>query len=71
VTLDLGRSFSSGTRVDLRAGGLSATTGITIGGKTIPSTGVAPAPNTTPVQVSGTTASVTVPAGSAAVITFS
>nr|WP_237554866.1 glycosyl hydrolase family 79 C-terminal domain-containing protein [Streptomyces sp. SID4948] len=70
VQLDLGSSFTSGRRVDLTAGGLTATGGITLGGQSVQSDGSLPAPAATPVAVNGATVTVAVPAGSAAILTF-
>lgn len=70
LTLDLGANFTSGTRINLTAASLTATTGITIGGQSVSSNGTLPTPTTTPVTVSGDTLNVTIPAGSAALITL-
>ena len=72
VQLDLGASFSHASQTALTAsGGLTATSGITLGGQTVQSGGTLAAPITTSWAVSGDTATVTVPAGSAQIITFS
>ena len=72
VQLDLGATFSHASQVALTAsGGLTATSGITLGGQTVQSNGTLAAPTTTSFTVSGDTATVTVPAGSAQIITFS
>ena len=71
VQLSLGGSYHSGTRETLTASGLTATTGITLGGQTVQPNGTLPAPTTTPVTVNGNTLTVTVPAGSAAFLTLS
>ena len=72
VQLDLGATFSHASQVALTAsGGLTATSGITLGGQTVQSNGTIAAPTTTSFTVSGDTATVTVPAGSAQIITFS
>jgi hypothetical protein len=74
VTLDLGAAFHLGRAATLAtssAAGLSATTGITLGGQQVgPYGGILP-PRYTPVAVNGTTATVTLQAGSAAIIQFS
>jgi Ricin-type beta-trefoil lectin domain/Glycosyl hydrolase family 79 C-terminal beta domain len=71
LQLDLGASFTSGEQVSLTAsGGLSATSGITLGGQTVQSDGALAAPTETPLSVDGDTATVTVPAGSAELLTF-
>ncbi|HEX4725622.1 MAG TPA: glycosyl hydrolase family 79 C-terminal domain-containing protein [Pseudonocardiaceae bacterium] len=71
VQLALGGTYHSGTRVNLTAGSLTATTGITLGGQTVAANGTLHAPTTTPVTVNGTTLNVTVNAGSAAFLTLS
>ena len=72
VQLDLGATFSHASQVAMTAsGGLTATSGITLGGQTVQSNGTIAAPTTTSFTVSGDTATVTVPAGSAQIITFS
>jgi hypothetical protein len=70
VQLNLGGTYHSGTRVNLTASGLTATTGITLGGQTVAANGTLHAPTTTPVTVNGSTLTVTVPAGSAAFLTL-
>jgi len=70
LELDLGASFSSGQRVDLTAGGLTATSGITLGGQSVQANGTLAAPTGTSLTVNGTTLDVTVPAGSASLITL-
>jgi hypothetical protein len=70
LQLDLGATFHSGTRVNLTASGLSATSGITLGGKSVQADGTLPAPATTAVTVNGMTLAVSVPAGSAAILTL-
>jgi hypothetical protein len=70
VQLSLGGSYHSGTRVNLTGGGLTATTGITLGGQTVQSNGTLAPPTTTPLTVNGNTLNVTVPAGSAAFLTL-
>ena len=72
VQLDLGATFSHASQVAMTAsGGLTATSGITLGGQTVQFNGTIAAPTTTSFTVSGDTATVTVPAGSAQIITFS
>jgi hypothetical protein len=72
VTLDLGASYSHASQVALTAsGGLTATSGITLGGQTVQSGGTIAPPTTTSFPVSGDTSTVTVPAGSAEIITYS
>ena len=73
VTLNLGAGFRSGRLTALTtssAAGLAATTGITLGGQQVGSNGTLPRPRSTPVSVHGQSATVTVPAGSAAIIQF-
>ncbi|MHA6765640.1 glycosyl hydrolase family protein [Streptacidiphilus sp. PAMC 29251] len=70
LQLNLGASYTTGRRVNLTASGLTATTGVTLGGQTVQADGTLPAPTTTPVAVNGSTLTVTVPAGSAAILTL-
>jgi Ricin-type beta-trefoil lectin domain len=71
LQLDLDTSYSSGEQTILASsGGLSATSGITLGGQAVQSNGSLAAPTQTPVSVSGSTATVTIPAGSAELLTF-
>jgi hypothetical protein len=71
LQLDLGASYTSGNQVSLTAsGGLTATSGITLGGQTVQADGNLPAPTATPINVDGDTYTVTVPAGSAELLTF-
>jgi hypothetical protein len=73
VTLDLGTDFHSGRLTALTtssSAGLSATTDITLGGQQVGAHGAFPRPKSTPVSVHDQTATVTVPAGSAAIIQF-
>jgi polysaccharide lyase-like protein/glycosyl hydrolase family 79 len=74
VSLNLGANYPQGQMTVLAtssSAGLSAKTGITIGGQQIGPDGSFPAPASTPVTVTGQTATVTVNAGSAAIIKFS
>ena len=72
VQLDLGASYGSASQVNLSAsGGLTATSGITLGGQAVQANGVLPAPNPDSFEVGGDTTTVTVPAGSAEILTFS
>jgi hypothetical protein len=72
VQLDLGASYGWASQVDLTAsGGLSATSGITLGGQSVQSDGTLPAPNPAGFDVGGDTVTLTVPAGSAEILTFS
>jgi hypothetical protein len=70
LTLDLGATYTSGTRENLTASGLTAMSGITLGGQTVQANGTLPAPSTTPVSVNGSTLSVTINPASAAIITL-
>jgi Ricin-type beta-trefoil lectin domain/Glycosyl hydrolase family 79 C-terminal beta domain len=70
LQLDLPASYASGEEVALTASGLSATSGITLGGQTVQSDGDLPAPAETPVSVDGDTVTVSIPAGTAEVLTF-
>jgi hypothetical protein len=71
LQLSLGANFTSGSRFDLTApGGLTAKSGITLGGQSVQSNGSLAAPTTTPVAVNGSTLTVSVNAGSVAVITL-
>ena len=73
VTLNLGGDFRSGRLTALTtssSAGLSATTDITLGGQQVGTHGAFPSPHSTPVSVHRGTATVTVPAGSAAIIQF-
>lgn len=74
VTLNLGADFGSGQLTALTtssSAGLAAKTGITLGGQQVGAHGAFPSPQSTPVSVQNQTATVTVPAGSAAIIKFS
>jgi hypothetical protein len=70
LQLDFGQSFTHGSRFNLSANSLTATSGITVGGQTVQANGTLAPPATTPVTVNGTTLTVTVTAGSTAVITL-
>ena len=73
VTLNLGGGFHSGRLTALTTSspaGLSATADITLGGQQVGPHGAFSPPHSTPVSVHGHTATVTVPAGSAAIIQF-
>jgi hypothetical protein len=72
LQLDLGASYGWASKVNLTAsGGLTATSGITLGGQTVQSGGTLAAPVPTGFNVGGSTVTVTVPAGSAQILTFS
>ena len=73
VTLNLGAGFHLGRLTALStssAAGLAATTDITLGGQQVGSNGTLPRPRSTPVSVHHQSATITVPAGSAAIIQF-
>jgi hypothetical protein len=72
VQLDLGASYGWASQVDLTAsGGLTATSGITLGGQSVQADGALAAPNPDGFDVGGDSVTVTVPAGSAEILTFS
>jgi Ricin-type beta-trefoil lectin domain len=74
VTLTLPQSYTGAESTVLAASssaGLSATSGITLGGQQISSTGVLPSPTYTAVPVSGDTVTVAVAAGSATILKLS
>jgi hypothetical protein len=72
VQLDLGASYGWASQVDLRAsGGLTATSGITLGGQAVQASGTLAAPSPAGFDVGGDTVTVTVPAGRAEILTFS
>jgi hypothetical protein len=71
VTLNLGGNFRSGRLTALTtssSAGLSATTDITLGEQQVGPHGTFLPPRSTPVSVRNQTATVTLPAGSAAII---
>jgi len=70
LQLSFGQSFTHGSRFNLTASSLTATSGITLGGQTVQGNGTLAPPATTPVTVSGSTLTVTVAAGSTAIITL-
>jgi hypothetical protein len=70
LRLGLGASFGAGRKVALTAGGLGATTGITLGGQTVSADGHLASPRSTPVQVGGNTLTISVPAGTAEILTL-
>lgn len=73
VSLNLGADFHVGRLTALATSspaGLSATTGITLGDRQVGPHGSFAPPRSTPVSVHGGSATVTVPAGSAAIIQF-
>jgi hypothetical protein len=70
LQLDLPASYTSGEEVALTASGLSATSGITLGGQKVKSDGTLPAPAETPISVDGDTVTVSIPAGTVRLLTF-
>ena len=70
LQLNFGQSFSSASVFALTGGSLTATGGITLGGQSVQSNGTLAAPKTTPVTVNGSTLTVTVAAGSTAILTL-
>ena len=71
VQLNLPQTFGSASRFDLSGSSLSTQSGITLGGQTVQSDGTLPAPTATTYSVGSNTFSASVPAGDAALITFS
>jgi hypothetical protein len=70
LQLDFGQSFTHGSRFNLTANSLTATSGITLGGQTVQGNGTLAPPASTPVAVNGSTLTVTVAAASTAIITL-
>ena len=70
LTLSLGATYTGANRENLTASGLTATSGITLGGQTVAAGGTLGAPSTTPLTVGGSTLSLSINAGSAAIITL-
>jgi hypothetical protein len=68
LRLALGASFGTGRKVELTAGSLTATTGITLGGQTVSPGGHLAPPRSTPFQVGGNTLTLSIPAGSADIL---
>jgi hypothetical protein len=72
VQLDLGAAYGWASQVNLSAsGGLTAASGITLGGQAVAANGALAPANPDGFDVGGDTATVTVPAGSAEILTFS
>jgi hypothetical protein len=72
VQLDLGASYGWASQVNLTAsGGLTATSGITLGGQAVAANGTLPSPSPAGFDVGGNTVTLTVPAGRAEILTFS
>ncbi|HZR49745.1 MAG TPA: glycosyl hydrolase family 79 C-terminal domain-containing protein [Streptosporangiaceae bacterium] len=70
LQLSFGQSFTHGSRFNLTATSLTAKSGITLGGQTVQGNGTLAPPTTTPITVSGSSLTVTVAAGSTAIITL-
>jgi hypothetical protein len=70
LRLGLGASFGAGRKVALTARSLGATTGVTLGGQTVSADGHLAPPRSTPVQVGGSTLTISVPAGTAEILTL-
>lgn len=73
VSIDLGKTYRAASAIDLATTsdeGLSATTGISLGGGTVGTDGVLKGMAPTAVPVDGSNLSVNVPAGSAKIITL-
>ena len=70
LTLDLGATYTSATRENLTASSLTATSGVTLGGQSVAAGGTLGAPGTTPLTVNGSTLSLSINPGSAAIITL-
>ena len=72
VQLDLGASYGWASQVNLSASaGLTATSGITLGGQSVAASGTLAAPAPDGFDVGGSTVTLTVPAGTAEFLTFS
>jgi hypothetical protein len=70
VKISLGGTFTHGDFYRLSAPTLDATTGVTLGGRSVAANGTYAGPTHTTMTVNGSTLSVTLPAGSATVITL-
>ena len=70
LQLELPASYTSGKEVSLTASGLSATSGITLGGQTVRSNGKLPTLTETPISIDGDTVKVSIRAGTAELLTF-
>ncbi|MBV9024990.1 MAG: hypothetical protein JO362_14645 [Streptomycetaceae bacterium] len=70
LRLGLGASFAAGRKVGLTAGSLTTTTGIALGGQTVAADGHLALPRSTPFQVGGNTLTISVPAGTAEILTL-
>jgi hypothetical protein len=70
TTLQLDTAYHSGSQFQLTAPGLAATSGILLGGHFVGKGGTYAGPDSTPVTVNGNTLTVSLPAGSATVLTL-
>ncbi|HTY87369.1 MAG TPA: glycosyl hydrolase family 79 C-terminal domain-containing protein, partial [Candidatus Acidoferrum sp.] len=70
VTLKLGSKFTRGDFIRLTGPALDATTGITLGGHTVDGNGGFPPLSPAAVEISGDTLNLTLPPGSATLLTF-
>jgi len=70
VKISLGATYTHGDYFRLTAPALDATAGVTLGGKSVTDSGTYAGPTHTTMTVNGKTLSVTLPAGSATVITL-
>jgi Glycosyl hydrolase family 79 C-terminal beta domain len=70
VTVNLGGAYAQGDLIRLTGPGLTATTGITLGGGTVRHDGTFSGATHTPVTVSGSTLTLTLPATSATLVTL-
>ena len=70
LQLDLGSTYTTGEEYSLTASALTAKTGITLGGQTVQSNGSLAAPTQTAVSINSNTLTVSVPAGTAEVLTL-
>jgi glycosyl hydrolase family 79 len=70
VTIKLDGKYTQGNLLRLSASSLSAKTGITLGGATVASNGTFPGTTRTTVTVSGSTLTLSLPAGTATLVTL-
>src|SRR2546421_5674764 len=70
VSLGLGDTYTQGDLIRLTGPSLSATTGMTLGGGTVSNDGTFSGVTRTPVTVSGSTLTVTLPPASATLLTL-
>jgi hypothetical protein len=70
VTVDLGAKFRKAHFIRMTGPALDAATGVTLAGKTVAADGTFPAITPTPLPVSGSTLKLTLPPGSATLVTL-